>query len=228
MELGHSLKGAIGETKVARGSLLSLPPSRYTRFNDVTLRLLDGTTQIDHVFVSRFGVFVIETKNWSGWIYGQALDTHWAQVFPTRKVRARNPLRQNRLHVKAVEAVLSGLSLPTGSVRSVVAFVGNARLKSVLPRNVTVGDGWARYIASFRRRILSDDQVREICRAISANRLPPSFQTDTDHVSRLLENRRPARRRTDLAASRPPRPAAVRDLASPYRSRMTGVVRDSF
>ena len=76
MRLAHGLKGAAGEAKVALGSLLSLPPSKYTRFNDVTLPLPGGTAQIDHVFVSRFGVFVIETKNWSGWIFGRALDTH--------------------------------------------------------------------------------------------------------------------------------------------------------
>jgi len=76
MKLEHAIKGAAGEANVALGSLLSLPPSKYTRFNDVTLPLPGGTAQIDHVFVSRFGVFVIETKNWSGWIFGRALDTH--------------------------------------------------------------------------------------------------------------------------------------------------------
>lgn len=167
MELEHALKGAVGEAKVARGALRSLPPSKYARFNDVTLPLRNATTQVDHVFVSRFGVFVIETKNMSGWIYGQALETHWTQVFPSRKSRFRNPLRQNRRHVEAVEAALAGLSLPAAAVRSVVAFVGDGRLKSDLPPNVTVGnEGWADYIRLFRRQILSDREVRQICQAI--------------------------------------------------------------
>jgi len=38
----------------------------YTLFKNVTLPTEDGTTQIDHVIVSRYGVFVIETKNMKG------------------------------------------------------------------------------------------------------------------------------------------------------------------
>ena len=36
----------------------------------------DGTTQIDHIFVSHYGVFVVETKNTSGWIFGNERDRH--------------------------------------------------------------------------------------------------------------------------------------------------------
>ena len=38
--------------------------------NHITLRLGTGTTQIDHILLSRFGVFVIETKDYTGWIFG--------------------------------------------------------------------------------------------------------------------------------------------------------------
>lgn len=228
MKLEHATKGAVGEAKVALGSLLSLPRGRYTRFHDVTLPFPGGTAQIDHVFVSRFGVFVIETKNWSGWIYGHARDTHWTQVFPTRKERRWNPLRQNRRHVKAVEAILAGLPLPAGTVQSVVAFVGDARLKSVLPRNVTVGGSWARYIASFRRRILSEGQVREVCRRISAKRLASSLRTQRNPARSLLEQGRLALRRPDIGTAGAARPAVVREFGSPYRSRMTGFTRDAF
>lgn len=40
----------------------------------------DGTTQVDHILVSRFGVFVIETKDFSGWIFASATDRTWTQV----------------------------------------------------------------------------------------------------------------------------------------------------
>ncbi len=39
----------------------------YHLMNHVTLQLKDGTTQVDHILVSRFGVFVIETKDYKGW-----------------------------------------------------------------------------------------------------------------------------------------------------------------
>ena len=167
------LKGDVGEAKVALWSLLTLPPPTYARFNDVTLRVRDGTTtQIDHVFVSKFGVFVVETKNMSGRIYGAARDRQWTQVFPSCEYPFQNPLRQNHRHVKAVEELL-GRQLSAGSVRSVVAFVGDAQLMSGMPANVTTGRGWARHVRSFGQPVLSADQVRGACAAISSARLPP-------------------------------------------------------
>ena len=64
------IKGMMGEFAVEMGAALTLPPSVYRRYLDVTLPTVDGTTQIDHVFVSVFGVFVVETKNKGGWIFG--------------------------------------------------------------------------------------------------------------------------------------------------------------
>lgn len=47
---------------------------------DITHRMDDGTTQVDHILVSRFGVFVIETKDYSGWIFANAADAKWTSV----------------------------------------------------------------------------------------------------------------------------------------------------
>src|SRR6476660_3920949 len=67
-----SFKGWFGEMMVVRAGLRKLDPSRYRHFNDLYLPHPDGhgTTQIDHVVVSPFGIFVIETKNFRGWIFG--------------------------------------------------------------------------------------------------------------------------------------------------------------
>ena len=129
--LSGGLKGFAGEAKVAVGAMLALPSSTYVRFHDVMLPTPDGTTQIDHLFVSRFGVFVVETKNMSGWIFGSEHDMRWAQAFPGgRKESFQNPLRQNYRRVKAVEELLAARALPAEAVHSVVAFVGDGRLNT--------------------------------------------------------------------------------------------------
>ena len=58
-----ALKGARGERRV--NSILGgkLPPGEYAVFDDITLDTSLGPTQIDHIVVSRYGVFVVETKN---------------------------------------------------------------------------------------------------------------------------------------------------------------------
>src|SRR3546814_13833306 len=62
-------KGLLGEYTVRRLIARRLDPSIYREFSDVTIRARDGTTQIDHIYVSPFGFLVIETKNKKGWIF---------------------------------------------------------------------------------------------------------------------------------------------------------------
>lgn len=61
-----------GEALLSRVTRRSFGPPDCHLMNHVTLQLKDGTTQIDHVLVSRFGVFVIETKDYKGWIFANA------------------------------------------------------------------------------------------------------------------------------------------------------------
>ena len=184
------IKGMMGEFAVQVGAALSLPSSIYRHYHDVTLPTVDGTTQIDHVFVSAFGVFVVETKTKGGWIFGNERDREWTQVFPGgQKYKFQNPLRQNHKHVKAIEEALAEIGLPRGVVQSVVIFMGEAELKREMPKNVTVGLGGTRYIQSFKARVLSERQVAEICTAIETGRLTPSWGTNRQHAQNLRQRK---------------------------------------
>ena len=72
-------KGVLGEGLVNFFAWLRLPKDTYHRVHNVTLPTPDGTTQIDHVLVSRFGIFVVETKNMRGWIFGAEDQAQWTQ-----------------------------------------------------------------------------------------------------------------------------------------------------
>jgi hypothetical protein len=100
------LLGIAGESKVRR-MLDSLDPSSYVILNDLYLPNGRGTTsQIDHVVVSQFGVFVIETKNYSGRIFGKETDQSWTVTYGRRKARLKNPFHQNYAHLQAIKEVL--------------------------------------------------------------------------------------------------------------------------
>ena len=101
------LKGVLGETRVRAATGLRLSGKKYRSIHNLTLPTPDGTTQVDHVIVSRFGVFVIETKNLTGWIFGDERSRQWTQVIYQNRYRFFNPLRQNYKHVKAVEHSLA-------------------------------------------------------------------------------------------------------------------------
>lgn len=184
-KIGAVSKGDLGERRVRRIAKSRLPPEIYRPLHNLTLPTLDGTTQIDHVFVSRFGIFVLETKNLTGWIFGGERDAQWTQKIYRRSTRFQNPLRQNFKHVKAVERVLQ---VPPGTVRSVVAFVGSSTFKTEMPPDVTQGAGFVDHIKSFRETLFSEEQVSQIVERLEAECLEPTLATHRKHV-RFLKQR---------------------------------------
>lgn len=121
-----AIRGRQGEASVAR-RLKSLPQTEYTVFNDLLVKNNGYSSQIDHVVVSRYGVFVIETKNYNGWIYGGEHSEHWTQNIWGNKYRFYNPILQNQGHIKALKYHLSVHNFP---FISIVAFSSNATLRS--------------------------------------------------------------------------------------------------
>ncbi len=127
-------KGWFGERAVSRG-LSRLDATTYHTFHDLYLPRPDGqgSTQLDHVVVSRFGVFVIETKNYRGWIFGSEKQPQWTQQIYRQKNRFQNPLHQNNLHVRALA---ERLGLPRAAFHSLVFFIGDSQFKTPMPSNV--------------------------------------------------------------------------------------------
>lgn len=100
-----AIKGFIGEKSVIV-YLSRLDKNKYMILNNIMLQVGSKTTQIDHIVVSNYGVFVIETKNYKGWIIGSEKDDHWTQIIYKRKERFHNPIRQNYGHVQALKELL--------------------------------------------------------------------------------------------------------------------------
>lgn len=176
-------KGWIGERRV-RGALSSLDENTYHVLNDVTLPAEDGTTQIDHVVVSPYGVFVIETKNMQGWIFGRERQAQWTQQIYRHKQRFQNPLRQNYKHT---QTLIELLSLSREVVKPVIAFVGGASLRTEMPPNVTTGTGFLQYIKSHQEPVLSGEEVAAIVEGIQTLRLAPGLKTHRAHVQHVKQ-----------------------------------------
>ena len=181
-------KGLTGEWAVRAAAWLMLDSRTYRRLHNVTLPTPDGTTQIDHIFAARFGIFVLETKNIRGWIFGAENQARWTQRIYKQSFTFQNPLRQNYKHVKAVEAVLG---VPADTVHSVVTFVGGSTFKKEMPRNVSKGAGFVSYIKSFREPVFTQSEVDAFVKELRAERLAPSLSTHREHVGRLKNRSRP-------------------------------------
>jgi restriction system protein len=97
-----NIKGKTGEGLVNLAAKLRLDRTVYHLIKDVTIPTKRGTTQVDHIIVSKFGLFVIETKNYKGWIFADAKSAKWTQVHFKQKHQFQNPLRQNYAHICAL------------------------------------------------------------------------------------------------------------------------------
>ena len=94
--------GFIGEKRVKR-ILKKLPKKEYYVLNNVLLKNNNITHQIDHIIFSKYGIFVIETKQYNGYIKGNEYDKKWIS---NNKYYINNPIHQNYGHIKCLSEIL--------------------------------------------------------------------------------------------------------------------------
>lgn len=88
------------------------------------------TTEIDVLLIAPQGLFVFESKNYSGWIFGNEQSRYWMQTLPSgrgksNKERFLNPIMQNSLHIRCLKSII-GNDIP---VQSVIVFSDRCELK---------------------------------------------------------------------------------------------------
>ncbi len=153
------IKGFLGEKSVSF-FLSRLEPDKYKVINDLMLGSDAGTSQIDHVVVSNYGIFVIETKNYSGWIIGNEYDDYWTQVIYKRKEKLYNPLRQNYGHVEVLKECLKDYaSVP---YYPIVVFTIKADLKVKSASDVIYTVNLLKTIRKYTNEVISDEDKEKI------------------------------------------------------------------
>ena len=124
--------GMAGEFWVKRE--LKKLTGEYLVINDIMIKTKDGSThQIDHVVISKYSIFVIETKQYNGYIKCNDYDKRWLIKNGKKKIYVNNPLHQNYGHVKSLEEILN---LPEEKFISLVCIPSRATV-SVKSNNVT-------------------------------------------------------------------------------------------
>lgn len=170
----------LGELSVNIAAKILLDKNTYHLLKNVTLPTETGTTQIDHIIVSKYGIFVIETKNMKGWIFGGEYDKTWTQIIFRKKTKFQNPLHQNHLHTATLEKLFE---IDPGKIFPLIVFVGDSKFKTSMPDHVTYCKGYIRYIKSKTDLLLSETEVNTVLAKIKEKRLDASFQTHRDHVA---------------------------------------------
>lgn len=181
------LKGDVGEWVVNRSLLSHLPREVYQVIPD--LLLPDGKggyTQIDHVVISRFGLFVIETKNWSGWVFGGEKDPYWTLSYPgRRKVRMLNPLHQNALHVRVIRELLQ---MPPQHCHNLVFINSAAKLKKG-PVEGVFQQGLTAYIRLYQDSVFSSEWVHNSVSQLQSACQSKNAQARAAHLRQVKEKK---------------------------------------
>ena len=170
--------GLVGELTV-QGVLLSLPADYYVCHN-VMLRTANGfTTQLDHVVVSKYGIFVIETKAHSGYISGDCNQKYWSQTFyrkngtPSYPKSFYSPYLQNAGHLKNLYRITG---LPYNYFLGLIVFSSqNVNLSNVYCSNVVHINYLYNIILSYKRPIMSNETVQEVCNLISTQNIQSKY-----------------------------------------------------
>jgi len=115
-----------------------------TTFNDIMLESNGNTCQIDNMLLTRKALYVIESKDYSGWIFGSENNTYWRQTFTHYKARTSgnnyiksgvskysfyNPIKQNQTHINMLKSTLkTQKAIP---IYNIVVFGKNATIKKL-------------------------------------------------------------------------------------------------
>lgn len=172
-----------GEAVVSTEIFKAFPSPSYHLLNNLTIPVENGTTQIDHVLVSRYGVFVIETKHYRGWIFANAKSPFWTQVLFKNKYKFQNPLHQNYKHLRSVQALLE--FLPSDCIKTAVVFTGDGKFRTPRPDGVFNLEGLIEYLKGFTTEVMSENRLQFCVGRLECCRLALTHETDVVHRTNL-------------------------------------------
>ncbi len=129
-------KGTKGEFLLFQQADKLIEGERHWLFNVYIPRANGKTTEIDAILFHSSGIYIFESKNYGGWIFGSEDQEYWTQCLkpsrysPTQKYKFYNPLKQNQLHIKSYKAYLQQ-DLKNIPIHSVVVFGNRAVFRDI-------------------------------------------------------------------------------------------------
>lgn len=158
-------RGFMGEFWV-KLELGKLPKDRYIILNNIMIKDEKGTHQIDHLVLSKFGIFVIEMKNYYGLIKGKEFDNKWCQYLGKNRSYFVNPIHQNYGHIKSLSNLLK---LEDKYFISVICFSNQAKI-DVKSNIITQVDYLKGEILKYNE-VLVDKDINELANIIIQNNI---------------------------------------------------------
>lgn len=149
-----------------------LDSSIYHEFRQVELHSLSGPEAADYVYVSAYGIFVVNTPNRHGHISGDANAVHWTQRLHNSEARFPNPLLENQRRIRSLSQQLGILP---NRFYSVVAFPYHSQFQNMMPDNVLEIGDFAEYVDQYQEIVFNTEEVAQIKSALETSEFDTVF-----------------------------------------------------
>lgn len=230
-------KGEIGEYKI--DIQLSQFPKNYKFLHDIMIenpKSISGYTQIDHLIITSYGIFVIETKNYQGTIYGGKKRKTW---LVNGKFKMMNPLFQNYGHIQAIKHLLNNkykdlfTSLITFTKRCTLKVGDDIRhissdemviydfhLTETINRKISIAK------LKYKAPLLTDSDIEEIYNTISSANIsdPAKRQKHIQNIKRRRQSNHTSRSNSTCAICNESVSKKVKDYCLNNKKRFNGKI----
>ncbi len=171
--------GYAGEFWVKR-ELNKLDKNKYKVLNDIMISTNNGTSQIDHIVISKYGIFVIETKQYNGYITGDKYDKKWIRHMRRgKKLFYTNPIRQNYGHVMSICELLN---IDNNKVFNIVCIPSTAKIEVKDDGETTRIDTILDKVLSYKEEII--DNIDDIYNKLVINNITDK-KIRKEHIKKL-------------------------------------------
>lgn len=177
------LRGFMGEFWL-RQELEKLNVRKYKLLNDIMIEDENGTHQIDHIIISKYGIFVIEMKNFYGLICGNDYSKKWKQYLGKNKIEFYNPLFQNYGHVKVLSKFLN---INEEKFVPIICFSNQVKLK-VKSNKIVTQLGLINKEIKKINEIIIDEDIEELYHKIKSANIKDKKRRKM-HVKSIRENK---------------------------------------
>ena len=163
-------------------AMKKLPQETYIILNDIMISVNNKTYQIDHIIISKYGLFVIETKQYHGYITGNKYDKKWVRVLGKKRYYYTNPIRQNFGHIKAISELLK---IDESKIYNVVCIPSNVELHVEHDGEVVRYYELVDKVLSYNNEVI--DNVDDIYNTIRNSNITDN-KSRKEHVKNIKEN----------------------------------------
>lgn len=166
-----SVKSYLSE-KITQSYLKAFKSPQYLLINNLYIPRCNNpkeTSEIDHVLISMFGIFVIETKDYNATIYGSEKHKYWTTQYSNgQEYTLYNPIWQNNSHIKSLKEILSP-NYPAIPYYSIINFNSNTRFNVESKVLILYTDDLEGYITQFKEKVLSENEVAKIYETLNSH-----------------------------------------------------------